>query len=155
MPDFMQPGWEGEIGRHTFAADEIIAFARKFDPQPFHLSEAAARESLFGALCASGWHTAAMWMRKHRDFSAIRVAARRAAGLAIPEYGPSPGFRNLAWLKPVFAGDTITYFNTTRQCRASASRPGWHVLTAGHRALNQHGETVLTFDSVVLIRYPA
>ena len=155
MPEFMVPGWSGRIGEHTFTAEEIIAFARDYDPQPFHVDAEAAKSSLFGALCASGWHTASVWMRKQRDYTLGYLAERRKNGLPVAEFGPSPGFENLKWLKPVYAGDTITYFNRTTACRESRSRPGWHVLSAASSGENQHGEKVLTFESAVLLKFPA
>ena len=130
LPSFMVPGAIAEIGSHTFEAEETIRFASAFDPQPFHLEEDAARASVFGRLSASGWHTVSIWMRKQRDHHAKSMAERAAKGLPMPEFGPSPGFTNLKWLKPVFTGDTITYFNETISCRASQSKPGWYVLTA-------------------------
>ena len=96
-----------EVGRHTFLADDIKAFARRFDPQPFHLDEAAAARSHFGALCASGWHTAATWMRLMVEHQRREDDAQRARGEPVAALGPSPGFRELKWLKPVYAGDTI------------------------------------------------
>ncbi len=83
-------GERAELGRHTFTADDIKAFARRFDPQPFHLDEAAAARSHFGALCASGWHTASVWMRlmvehqRREDDGAAgaRRAGRRARAVA-------------------------------------------------------------------------
>ena len=155
MPEFMVPGWSGRIGEHTFTAEEIIAFARDYDPQPFQVDAEAAKSSLFGALCASGWHTASVWMRKQRDYTLGYLAERRKNGLPVAEFGPSPGFENLKWLKPVYAGDTITYFNRTTTCRESRSRPGWHVLSAASSGENQHGEKVLTFESAVLLKFPA
>ncbi|MCB1430164.1 MAG: dehydratase, partial [Nitratireductor sp.] len=73
LPPWFEPGFTAELGEHCFEADEIIAFARKFDPQPFHLDAELARKSAFGGLCASGWHTASVWMRKQRDHSAIAI----------------------------------------------------------------------------------
>lgn len=155
MPEFMTPGWSAEIGKHTFSAEEIIAFAKAFDSQPFHVDAEAAKSSLFGGLCASGWHTASMWMRKQRDYTLNYLAERKKNGLPTAEFGPSPGFENLKWLKPVFAGDTITYFNATTACRESKSRPGWYILSGESKGENQHGETVLTFESAVLLKFPA
>ncbi len=99
-------GERDEIGAHTFTAEEIKRFARAFDPQPFHLDEAAAEESHFGRLCASGWHTLAVWMKlnvRHLQRRARASARRPACRLA--RLGPSPGFDELKWLKPVYAGD--------------------------------------------------
>ncbi|HEX2216411.1 MAG TPA: MaoC/PaaZ C-terminal domain-containing protein, partial [Xanthobacteraceae bacterium] len=102
-------GRRTEIGRHTFTADEIKAFATRYDPQPFHLDEEAAARSHFGRLCASGWHTAAMCMRFLVENRRRIVAELQARGEPIGKWGPSPGFRDLKWLKPVYVDDTITY----------------------------------------------
>lgn len=138
------------LGSHVFGAEEIKEFARKYDPHPFHLSEEEAEKSVFGALCASGWHTCAMWMR----YSLLK--GRAGAGWSgdgpEPEYGPSPGFSDLKWLKPVYAGDEITFFRTATSHRPIASRPGWRLLTILCEAENQRGEMVLSFDSAVLVK---
>src|SRR5262249_60521671 len=86
----------------------IKAFAARFDPQPFHLDETAAARSHFGRLCASGWHTACVWMRLMIDYRRREDEARRARGEAVAPLGPSPGFRDLEWLQPVFVGDTLS-----------------------------------------------
>jgi acyl dehydratase len=145
-----------DLGSHTFTAQEIKAFAAAFDPQPFHLDEEAARQSHFGALCASGWHTCAIWMRLMIDsVDRIRNDAL-AKGLPVAERGPSPGFRELKWLKPVYAGDTITYSATLIDKRVSASRPGWGLVTHHNLGVNQKGERVLEFTaSAFLERHPA
>jgi acyl dehydratase len=143
------------LGRHTFIAAEIKSFAARFDPQPFHVDEAAAQASHFGALVASGWHTAAVWMRKHRDHTERAMAEWVAAGNPAFEIGPSPGFDNMRWTRPVYVGDTITYFNETRTCRPTRSKPGWYVFTGGQEGINQKGEPVFTFDSTAFMRFPA
>ena len=102
-------GERAEVGRYTFTAENIKAFAQRFDPQPFHLDEAEAARSHFGALCASGWHTASVWMRLMVEYQNREDAATRARGEAVATLGPSPGFRELKWLKPVYVGDTVTY----------------------------------------------
>ncbi len=144
--DALEVGARTELGSFTFAAPDIIAFAAAFDPQRFHLDEAAAKASLFGGLCASGWHTAAIWMK-------LMVAHRRRVeagmGAGAPRLGPSPGFRNLKWLKPVFAGDTVAYSSTVIDKRASASRPGWGLVFHRNEGVNQKGEPVFSFDGCV------
>src|SRR5690349_24903727 len=112
-------GEKTELGRFIFTADNIKAFARRFDPQAFHLDEAAAARSHFGALCASGWHTASVWMRLMVDHQRREDEARRGRGEAVASLGPSPGFRELKWLKPVYAGDTVTYATEIVGKRAS------------------------------------
>jgi acyl dehydratase len=139
-------GERTDLGSFTFTPDDIIAFAQAFDPQRFHLDEAAANASLFGGLCASGWHTGAVWMR-------LMVAHRRRVqalmGEAMPKLGSSPGFKNLKWLKPVFAGDTISYVSATIDKRASASRPEWGLVFHHNTGVNQRGEMVFMFDGCV------
>ncbi|MEE1658013.1 MaoC family dehydratase [Microvirga sp. CF3062] len=138
-----------ELGSYTFTPDEIVRFARQYDPQPFHVDAEVAKNSLFGALCASGWHTASVWMKHmvgHRD--QIRTYAL-AHGQRPARLGPSPGFSNLKWLKPVYAGDTITYRTTVTAKRPSASRPGWGLVFHHNTGTNQHGEAVFAFDGMV------
>jgi acyl dehydratase len=133
------------IGRHTFTAAEIKSFAERFDPQPFHLDEAAAARSHFGALCASGWHTAVMWMRLRMEQMRREVEEQRARGEPVAQLGPSPGFRQLRWLKPVYAGDTITYASEVLESRALNSRPGWGLVRLLNSGANQAGEPVFSF----------
>src|SRR5690606_9196570 len=138
--DYLDIGVTQTLGSHTFSAAEIKAFAAKYDPQPFHMDEEAARHSVLGGLCASGWHTAAMWMR----YSLLsRQSSRKTWTGEGPEptFGPSPGFENLKWLKPVYAGDTITYTRLMLGHRAMASRPGWRIVSMRAGGFNQHGET--------------
>jgi acyl dehydratase len=149
--DDIAVGDKTELGRFTFNADNIKAFARRFDPQAFHLDEAAAARSHFGALCASGWHTASIWMRLMIDHQRSDDAARRARGEAVAAFGPSPGFRELKWLKPVYVGDTITYATEVIEKRPSASRPEWGLIRIYNSGANQKGETVISFVSVAFI----
>ena len=154
-PPFCTPGERNELGSHTFTAEEIIRFAKKYDPQPFHIDEAAARASVLGGLCASGWHTAAVWMRKFRDTQQVENAKWLAEGNPPYEIGPSPGVKNMRWIRPVYVGDTIAYANVTESWRASASRPGWFVYTGVQEGVNQKGEAVFSFESAGFMRYPA
>ena len=133
------------LGTHTFTADDIKMFAAQYDPQTFHMDEAAAAKSHFGALCASGWHTIAVWMRLRVQYGQREDAERAARGEVIAKLGPSPGFRDLKWLKPVYAGDTIAYASEIAEKRASKSRPGWGLVFARNTGTNQKGETVLSF----------
>lgn len=142
------------LGSHLFEAEAIVAFARKFDPQRFHVDPVAARDSIFGALCASGWHTTAVWMKKNLEYRTVIEERWRDEGLTLPDYGPSPGVRNLRWLRPVYAGDTITCFLTTTKLRTLPRRPGWSLLEHVGQAENQEGKPVLSFDSAVLLRLP-
>ena len=140
-----------ELGRHTFTAEAIKAFATRFDPQPFHLDEAAAARSHFGALCASGWHTAAMWMQLMVEHHRRDDEARRSRGEPIAALGPSPGFRELKWVRPVYVGDTISYATEILDTRASASRPQWGLMTIRNTGVNQKGEPVISFISVAFV----
>jgi acyl dehydratase len=135
------------LGSHRFGAEEIKAFARKFDPQPFHMDEKSAENSVFGGLCASGWHTASMWMRYN-----VMVRSAGDGPGAEPEFGPSPGFRDLKWLKPVYAGETITFKRTVLGHRPLASRPGWRLMSVRAEAFDSTGDKVIEFESVVLVK---
>ena len=139
------------VGAHLFTAEEIKAFARRFDPQLFHLDEEAAARSHFGALCASGWHSASMWMRLMVDYRRRFDDERRARGEPVVQLGASPGFRDLKWLRPVHAGDTITYESEVVELRVSNSRPRWGLLSLRNSGTNQHGMPVLSFVSTVFI----
>lgn len=144
------------LGAHTFAPEEIKRFARTFDSQPFHMDEAAAAQSHFGRLCASGWHSAATWMRMMVLHRQKTVAERRARGEPVAQMGVSPGFRDLNWLKPVYAGDTITYALEAIETRPSNSRPGWGIVGYYCTGTNQHGELAISFISSCFIeRRPA
>lgn len=149
LDEYFAVGETQDLGSHRFASDEIIAFARKFDPQPFHLSEEAAKNSVFGALCASGWHTASMWMRHNVLHSSRPPWTGKGPE---PEIGPSPGFQNLRWLKPAYAGDTIRFARTSTGHRALASRPGWRILSGHGEAFNSAGEKIMGVDTAVLVK---
>ena len=144
-------GERAEVGRYTFSADAIKGFARRFDPQPFHLDEAAAARSHFGALCASGWHTACVWMRLLIDRRRREDDERRARGEAVAQLGPSPGFRDLQWLKPVYVGDTVSYGSEVIETRPLNNRPGWGMISMHNTGVNQHGEQVISFISSVFV----
>lgn len=124
-----------EMGRHTFTEEEILAFGRQFDPQPFHADPAAARETVFGGLIASGWHTCSVGMRLM-----VQSYLGRAVSLG------SPGIDNIRWLKPVRPGDTLAYRRTVVESRASATRKGVGLVKHRWEAVNQHGELVLTME---------
>jgi acyl dehydratase len=141
----MRVGERTELGRHTFSADEIKAFARRFDPQRFHVDEEAAARSHFGALCASGWHTTAMFMRFFVAAEREEADKLRARGETPAKAGPSPGIRDLRWLKPVYAGDTINFAREVTELRETTRRPGWGLMVARNTGTNQHGELVLSF----------
>jgi acyl dehydratase len=140
-------GTRRELGSYTFTAERIKAFAVKYDPQAFHLDEEAGRRSLFGGLAASGWHTASAWMRAAVD-SGSRMKADGDDALA---GGPSPGFKNLRWPKPVLAGDTVTFFTEVMSKRASATRPQWGLIFVLNTGENQRGELVFSFDGSAFV----
>ncbi|MDX2202196.1 MAG: MaoC family dehydratase [Hyphomicrobiaceae bacterium] len=135
---------------HTFERDAIIDFARQFDPQPFHLDEAAAKASLFGGLCASGWHTAAIFIRSVVSARMAANAKARAAGVRLPLYGPSPGFRNLRWFKPVFVGDSIEFRARVADKIDLKSRPERGLIVNEVQGRNQKGEIVFAITSQIL-----
>jgi acyl dehydratase len=138
-------GRRREAGSFTFTADEIKRFARKYDPQRFHLSEEEGRKSLFGGLAASGWHVASVCMRL-MVLGAQRLAKEAAArGESVAAGGPSPGFRDLRWIKPVMAGDTITFASEVESKRTSDSRPEWGIVHVRNTGTNQRGEVVFSF----------
>jgi len=139
------------LGRHTFTADDIKAFARRFDPQLFHVDEAAAERSHFGALCASGWHTAVVWMRLMVDHRRRMMEAARARGEPVAGIGPALGFRELKWLKPVYVGDAIEYNSEVIETRPSSSRPRSGLMTILSTGINQNGERVISFVSTTFV----
>jgi acyl dehydratase len=130
-----------EMGSHTFTEADIIAFARQFDPQPFHVDPAAAKDSFFKGLIASGWHTCSVAMRLMVD----RYIGRSAS------LG-SPGIDNIRWLAPVRAGDTISYRRVTTAARPSESKPGIGLVHSRWEATNQRGETVMTMEGWGMFR---
>ena len=141
----IQLGVKREIGSYTFSAEEIIRFARQFDPQPFHLDPEAAKRSHFGGLVASGWMTTAVWMKL---MVAERIAANARGDRAA--FGPSPGFRDLKWLKPVYAGDTLSYSTMATVKTELKTRPQWGLIGSLNEAVNQKGELVMSFLGQVL-----
>ena len=147
----IQVGERIAIGRHTFSAAEIKAFAARFDPQPFHLDEAAAERSHFGALVASGWHSAVVWMRLMVDQRRRSGEAARARGERVAAMGPALGLRELKWLKPVFAEDSIDYASEVIEARVSASKPGLGLISIRSTGVNQRGEPVISFVSTTFV----
>jgi acyl dehydratase len=147
----VQVGEVFALGRHTFTAEDIKAFAERFDPQLFHLDEVAAEQSHFGALVASGWHTASTWMRLMVAFRRRAVEQARARGEPIAAVGPALGFRELEWLKPVYVGDTIEYQSEVIETRVSDSRPGFGLMTIRASGVNQKGDTVISFISTTFV----
>jgi len=145
-------GQRTELGSHTFTAEEIKAFARRYDPQLFHVDEAVAARSHFGALCASGWHIGAVGMRLFVDTRRREDEARRRRGEPVANYGVSPGIRDVRWMKPVYVGDTISYASEIVELRPAMSRPGWGLVSARTTGANQGGELVYSTIGVVFVQ---
>ncbi len=140
-----------DIGQHTFDRDGILRFARAFDPQPFHLDEEAGKRSLFGGLSASGWHTAAIFIRKVVDSRQAFQRSLSARGIPLADWGPSPGFNNLQWPKPVLAGDTITFRQKVIEKVDLKSRPERGLVMTQAEGRNQRGETVYRFGGMMFV----
>lgn len=128
-------GEKVEMGSHTFTEAEIIAFARQFDPQPFHIDPEAARRSVFGGLIASGWHTCSVGMRLMCENYVNRAISMGA-----------PGVDSIRWPNPVRPGDTVTFRRTVLQSRASNSRPDMGLLMTRWEGFNQRGELVASME---------
>lgn len=130
------------FGPYEVTREEVIDFASKYDPQPFHLSDEAAAETHFGRLAASGWHTCAMTMAMYvRHMKDHPVASLGAAGVD-----------ELRWLKPVYPGDVLHAESKVLEKRESASRPDMGIFRNQMTTTNQHGEPVLTFIATSLMR---
>ena len=130
-----------QIGGKQVDRDELIEFAKQFDPQPFHVDEAAAKQSIYGGLIASGWHTCAMVMRMMCD---AYLSQSASVG--------SPGIDNLKWLKPVRPGDTISARRTTLETRASNSKPDIGIVNNLWEVFNQNGELVMSMQGYGMFR---
>lgn len=137
-------GQRRELGSFTFTAELIKKFAAQFDPQRFHLDEEEGRKSLFGGLAASGWHVGSVCMKLLvADGQRLtREAAERGEKIAI--WGPSPGFRELRWVRPVLAGDIISFASEVELVRSSEKRPEWGIVQARNTGTNQRGELVFS-----------
>lgn len=140
-----------DLGTHHFTIDEMVDFSRRFDPQSFHLDEEAAKSSMFGGLVASGWHTTAVWLRhlvddRNRERDHMLYRGERPA-----KYGPSPGFEDLVWHKPVRAGDRVRFTTTIVEKRDSKSRPTVGLAIYKNQGYNQHGELVFSLTSKMFV----
>jgi acyl dehydratase len=138
----LELGIETEFGSYEVTREEVLDFARKYDPQPFHLSDEEAAKTHFGRLAASGWHTCAMTMAVIARY----VVRDEQAGLG------SPGVDELRWLKPVYPGDTLTVRSKVVEKTPSRSKPDIGSFRSAAVVTNQDGVPVLTFTSIVLIR---
>jgi acyl dehydratase len=144
-------GQRREVGSFTFTAELIKKFAAQFDPQPFHLDEEAGRKSLFGGLAASGWHVASACMKLLVADGQRQATEAAARGEVVAVWGPSPGFRELRWIKPVLAGDTISYASQVEALRTSEKRPEWGIVQARNTGTNQHGELAFSFLATAFV----
>ncbi|MFN3677369.1 MAG: MaoC family dehydratase [Sphingomonas pseudosanguinis] len=135
-------GDKASFGNCHVDRDEVIAFAERFDPQPFHLSDEAAAATHFGRLSASGWHTASMTM-------AMIVAYYRETGF---QSLGSPGVDELRWLKPVYPGDTLRCETEVLETRTSASRPEMGFVISQLTVFNQDDVAVMRFRPTLLVR---
>jgi len=144
-------GARRDFGSFAFTADAIKKFATQFDPQRFHLDEEAGRTSLFGGLAASGWHVAAVCMKLLVADGQRQTKDAIARGEEVAVWGPSPGFRELRWIRPVLAGDTVSFSNQVETKRTSSSRPQWGILQARNTGTNQRGEVVFSFLATAFV----
>jgi acyl dehydratase len=138
------------LGSYGFTSENIIAYSRQFDPVGFHVDEAAGKVGPYGALTAAGLHVGCGWMTCYVAANTQARAALQAADKTLPEIGPSPGFKNMHWLKPVFAGDALSYFTTATAKRPLRRRQGWGIVIGHNEGVNQNGELVFSFESAVL-----
>lgn len=130
-----------DLGSREVSRDEVLEFANRYDPQSFHVDEAAAETSIYGGLIASGWHTVAMVMRLMCDGYLLRSASLG-----------SPGIDNLRWLKPVRPGDTLHARMTVLESRPSASKPDRGTIKSSWEVFNQHGDLVMSMEGFGMFR---
>jgi acyl dehydratase len=138
------------LGSYSFTHANMLVYSSRFDPVGFHVDEEAGRASIYGAMTAAGLHVASGWMACFVRTNTAAREALSAAGKPLPAIGPSPGFKNMKWLKPVYAGDVLSYFTTTTRKRPLASRPGWGMASSYCEGLNQHGILVFSFEGAVM-----
>jgi acyl dehydratase len=135
------PGKVIETGGYSLSEDEIIEFAKKYDPQPFHTDKDKAAQSYYGGLIASGWQTASLCMRMLCDLYLLESASLG-----------SPGVDELRWVKPVRPGDTLHLKSTVLETRASTSRPDMGTVRSRSEVYNQHDELVMHMSGVGMFR---
>lgn len=142
------------LGDYAFTEENIIAFAKKYDPQYFHLDRRAAKDSAFGGLVASGWHTLSVWIKLMIDYRERMV---KVLGPDMPNrQGVSPGLRQVRWLKPVRPGTTLTYDYTTVAKKDWPSRPNFGLVERRCEARSKDNTGYLTFVNLALLqRQPA
>ena len=137
----MQAGQVRALGSISPTREEIIAFASQFDPQPFHLDDEAAKASVFGALCASGWHTCAMAMRLMVTEFLCQTSSMG-----------SPGLEQIKWLKPVFPNDQLRLQTTVLETKPMGKRPDVGMTRNLWEMFNQHGDKVLHMEGWGMFR---
>lgn len=148
----MHVGEQTNLGSHTFSAEDIVRFAKKFDPQPFHIDEEEAQKSHFGKLIASGWHTVSIWNKLLVKTHAQALKSSHPNNPLEPlKLGPSPGFTDLKWHKPVYMDDTIAYSSRITAKRPLSSRPSWGLVETRNEGHNQKGVLVFSFNAKVFI----
>jgi len=138
----LEVGAETYFGSYEVTREEVLEFARKYDPQPFHLSDEEAAKTHFGRIAASGWHTCAMTMAVLARY----VVEHEQAGLG------SPGIDQLRWRRPVYPGDTLHVRSTIVEKTLSRSKPDMGSFRSDMVVTNQDDQAVMTFTSIVLIR---
>ena len=144
-------GQRREVGSFTFTAELIKKFAAQFDPQRFHLDEEEGRKSLFGGLAASGWHVGSVCMKLLVADGQRQSKEAAARGEKVAIWGPSPGFRELRWIKPVLAGDTIYFASEIETLRSSGKRPEWGIAQARNTGTNQRGDMVFSLLATAFV----
>jgi acyl dehydratase len=147
----IEVGQRRDVGSFTFTAEAIKHFATQFDPQRFHLDEEEGRKSLCGGLAASGWHVGSVCMKLLVADSQRQAREAAARGEKVAVWGPSPGFRELRWIKPVLAGDTISFVSEVESVRTSDSRPEWGIVHARNTGANQRGEPVFSLLATAFV----
>jgi acyl dehydratase len=147
----IEVGQRRELGSFIFTAEAIKKFAAQYDPQRFHLDEEEGRKSLFGGLAASGWHVGSVCMKLLVADGQRQAKQAAARGERVAVWGPSPGFRELRWIKPVLAGDTLSFASEVVEKRTSASRPQWGILQARNTGTNQRGELVFSLLATAFV----
>ena len=140
----LAPGTVLEFGDAEMTAEAIIGFARQFDPQPFHIDPEAAKTSLFGGLCASGWHTASVMMRLWVD---NYLSSEASLG--------SPGVDEVRWHRPVFPGDRLSCRVEVLSASPSRSKPFMGTVRSKCQVLNQNGEVVMSLNGIGFFRRKA
>ncbi|HSV36263.1 MAG TPA: MaoC family dehydratase [Ramlibacter sp.] len=137
----LAPGSVRDLGTVTPSIEEMLDFAEQFDPQPFHVDEAAGRRSIYGNLCASGWHTCSLAMRL-----TVENFLNDSSSMG------SPGLESLRWLKPVYPGDTLRLKHTITESRALRKRTDIGLIRSNWEMFNQNGEKVLQMEGYGMFR---